>query len=163
MTYITECISEPHLQGLAPASRRLPLPTLLSFSVRIKTPGWKSRAEAILVLQWHLMEAIEWSLGRKPGAAGGRWQASLTPFSTRVGRNQKPAADNTTSPHMQAPARDLLLITEEWWLSEASSFTEETLQHKGHGASRQLWVQPGQEAASRLNACKQASGNCSYQ
>lgn len=78
LSYIFNCFLWPHYKHL----------DFSRVTILIKTPWWKSRAEAILVLQWHVMLAIEWSLDRKPEAAGGHWQASLTPFSTHLGRNK---------------------------------------------------------------------------
>lgn len=102
ITYISICISLLILNCLLPVGIHYENSWVSAEpTIVIKTAGWKSRSEAILVLQWQVMEAFEWSLDRKPGPLGGRWQASLTLFSTQMGRNQSPPADNTTSPHIQ--------------------------------------------------------------
>lgn len=130
---------------------------LLGFT-SIKTSGRKLRAGAILAPQWHVMEAFEWSLDRKQEAVGGRWQASHTPFSSRVGG--KTGAPQLTTQHLLTfrSARDLVLIAEEWWLSLWSSFTQETItdneQREGGQLRVKLSVHVGQKIAILLLVLK---------
>lgn len=95
------------------------------FKKKKKETPHSENLEAILVLQWHVMEAIEWSLDRKAGSSGVVDRRHWPFFSSSWGVGGTRVLQLTTQRVLASrPARDLLLIAQEWWAPPRSGFTD---------------------------------------